>query len=38
MKTENKKKIADNHGLNILILADTLPNFLVTTSKTKWDY
>ena len=27
-----------NHGHNILIFFDTLPNFLYTTSKTKRDY
>ena len=26
-----------NHGLNILRLCDTLPNFLFTTSETKRD-
>ena len=35
---KKKKKIAEHHFHNILILLDILPNFLFTTSETMRDY
>ena len=33
-----KENFADNHGQNITIIFDVLPNFPFTTSETKPDY